>query len=165
MRQSPFDHLVSQPVGVLTNRRTGRELMLFPPVRLDLLANVFVKMTEPFIRHLFHTHHHPLLVPNAAVLVRSLASPRHPSSTGLSRMKLSRCDRRSRIRTSAPRYRVHRPRHEPIPSCACRQDTSAVQLWKSSYASPCTRENRTRFSRIVLSGSRHWKEKICIGRK
>jgi len=34
--------------------------MLVRSVSLDLLSNVFVEMSEPFVRHLFYTHNQPL---------------------------------------------------------------------------------------------------------
>ena len=54
--QSSFDHLASQPVGVLTNCWVRHELMLVRAVSLDLLSNVFVEMSEPFVRHMFDAH-------------------------------------------------------------------------------------------------------------
>jgi hypothetical protein len=54
--QSPFEDLASQSIGILANGRVRRELRLACPVCLDLLANVFVIMSEPFVRHIFDTH-------------------------------------------------------------------------------------------------------------
>jgi len=34
--------------------------MLVRSVGLDLLSNVFVEMSEPFVRHMFDTHNQPL---------------------------------------------------------------------------------------------------------
>jgi hypothetical protein len=64
--QAPFDHFASQPVGVLPNAWTRRELMLLAPIGLDLLSNVFVEMSEPFVGHMFDTHDQLLLVLNTA---------------------------------------------------------------------------------------------------
>jgi hypothetical protein len=38
--------------------------MLVRPVSLDLLSNVFVEMSEPFVRHMFDTHNQPLFNSN-----------------------------------------------------------------------------------------------------
>jgi hypothetical protein len=53
--QSPLDHFVAQPIGVLANRR-AHELMLMRSIRFGLLPNVFIKMYQPFVRHVFETH-------------------------------------------------------------------------------------------------------------
>ena len=55
--------MVSPPTGpvlVLANCRVGHELMLVRTISLDLLSNVFVEMSEPFVRHMFDTHNQPL---------------------------------------------------------------------------------------------------------
>ena len=110
-------------------------------ISLYLLSNVFVEMSQPFVRHMFDAHDQLLLnttllrlepVLSGAVLVRWLASLRHRSSRGLSQTKLSRCDGRSGTRKYAPQSRVCRAKFEPVPSCACRSDKLAAQSNDSS---------------------------------
>jgi hypothetical protein len=53
--QSSSDHFPAQ-LGVLTNGRTRRDAMFVGPVGLDLLSNIFVGTSEPFIRHKLDAH-------------------------------------------------------------------------------------------------------------
>jgi hypothetical protein len=73
--QPPFDQLALQALGVLANSWSGRELMFFPSIGFDLLSNIFVEMSEPFVRHVFHAH-------NQLLPLLSLFSPRRPQFTG-----------------------------------------------------------------------------------
>ena len=54
--QPPPDHLVAQTVGILPNRRPGRELIFLRAVGIDLLPDAFVIMNQPLIRHFFDAH-------------------------------------------------------------------------------------------------------------
>jgi hypothetical protein len=54
--QSPFDHFVLQPIGILTNCWVRHELLLIPSISLDLLSNVLVEINQPFVRHMFDAH-------------------------------------------------------------------------------------------------------------
>ena len=65
------------------------------------------------------------------------ASPPRQSLEGRSQQKVFQCDGRCGTRRSALQSRVRRAKFEPIPSCACRSDTLAVQQWMD-YASPNT---------------------------
>lgn len=71
---------------------------------------------------------------------------------GLSGKKLSQRDGTCRIRKYAAQSPVRQQKFLPIPSYACRWDTSAAQYWKLNYASHPTQKHDIRPAREGIAG-------------
>jgi hypothetical protein len=75
--QTSFDHLASQLTGILMNGWVRHEFIFARAFGFDLLSNVFVVASKPFVRHMFDAHSQLLLLSYRA---GRRASPRHLSS-------------------------------------------------------------------------------------
>src|SRR6476660_6627208 len=61
MLQTSLDHLTLQLIGVLLNGWVHQKFMIPRSIGFDLLSNVFVVTSKPFVRHMFDAHSQLLL--------------------------------------------------------------------------------------------------------
>src|SRR5258707_15579740 len=74
MLQTSLDHLASQVTGILMNGWVRHEFIFAGSFGFDLLSNVFVVASKPFVRHMFDAHS-LFLLPSYRGSFSSPASP------------------------------------------------------------------------------------------